>query len=87
MTLPENPPHSKRSRLWLFAPFAILVLAALALLAAWFWMRGEVFRRMDVAAAAAGQTGYQVDWRARSISRYALQWIRCLRRAAQRLMR
>jgi hypothetical protein len=67
MTLPENPPPRKRSRIGLFAPFVVLLVAVAAWTGGWAWMRAEVFRHMDAAASALGRQGYQVDWSRRSL--------------------
>jgi hypothetical protein len=68
MTLPENRPSRKPSRMGLYAPFAALLLAAALWAAGWTWMRAEVFRRMDLAAAALGEAGYRADWSHRTLS-------------------
>ena len=55
-------------RFWLYAPFVVLAIAVVAWTAGWFWMRGEVFRRMDLGARVLGESGYRIDWGARSLS-------------------
>jgi hypothetical protein len=56
--LATRPPR----RLWLYAPFALLLTLAAAWSLGWFWLRGEVFRRMDEAARSWEDSGYRVDW-------------------------
>jgi hypothetical protein len=68
MTLPENPPPRKRSRIGLYAPLVLLLVTVAAWTGGWSWMRSEVFRHMDAAASGLGQSGYQVDWSHRSLS-------------------
>lgn len=72
MTSLKNPDLLKASagprRFWLYAPFVVLAIAVAAWTAGWLWMRGEVFRRMDLGARVLGESGYSVDWGARSLS-------------------
>ncbi len=72
MTSLKNPDPLKVSaaprRFRLYAPFVVLAIAVVAWTAGWFWMRGEVFRRMDLGARVLGESGYRVDWGARSLS-------------------
>ena len=72
MTPPKEPSTPKASagpkRLMLYAPFAVLLIVAAAWTVGWFWMRGEVFRRMDAGALRLAESGYGVDWSARSLS-------------------
>lgn len=72
MTSLKNPDIRKVSaaprRLWLYAPFVVLAIAVAVWTAGWFWMRGEVFRRMDQGARQLGASGYRIDWGARSLS-------------------
>lgn len=72
MTSLKNPDPLKAStdpwRLWLYAPFVVLAIAVAAWTGGWFWMRGEVFQRMDLGARVLGESGYSVDWAARSLS-------------------
>ena len=68
MTLPESPPVRKPRRLWLYAPFVLLLATAAAWTVGWARMRDAVFRHMDDYARAAAETGYRLDWRSRSMS-------------------
>jgi hypothetical protein len=61
--LATRPP----SRLGLYAPFALLLAVAVAWSLGWFWLRGEVFRRMDEAARSWEDSGYRVDWSDRAV--------------------
>jgi hypothetical protein len=60
-----QPPHPRR--LGLYAPFALLLTLAAAWSLGWFWLRGEVFRRMDAAARSWEDSGYRVDWSDRAV--------------------
>ncbi|HKR89969.1 MAG TPA: DUF2125 domain-containing protein [Phenylobacterium sp.] len=60
----------KPRRLGLYLPFVLLLLAALAWTFFWFWMRGEVQKRMDASVADLGRGGYQVSWGRRSLGGY-----------------
>lgn len=72
---PKEPsrPHPSRlqtarpRRLGLYAPFALLLTLAAAWSLGWFWLRGEVFRRMDAAARSWEDSGYRVDWSDRAV--------------------
>ena len=63
----SRPQDSRRGRLGLYAPFAVLLTLAVAWSLGWFWLRGEVFRRMDAAARSWDDAGYRVDWSERSV--------------------
>jgi len=54
-------------RLGLYLPFALLLTLAAAWSLGWFWLRGEVFRRMDAAATSWEESGYRVDWSNRAV--------------------
>ena len=68
MTLPENAPARKPRRLWLYAPFVLLLAVTAAWIVGWGRMRDAVFRHMDDYARAAGENGYRIDWKSRSLS-------------------
>lgn len=63
--LPTRP-----RRLGLYAPLALLLTLAIAWSLGWFWLRGEVYRRMDAAATSLEGSGYRVDWSDREIYGY-----------------
>lgn len=68
---PAAPKAGKaRPRLGLYAPFAALAVAILAWSLGWFWLRDEVYRRMDAAARSWEDAGYRIDWATRSVSGY-----------------
>ena len=54
----------------LYGPFILLVIAAGAWSAEWLWMRGQIERRMDAAAARMTASGYPLTWSARTFSGY-----------------
>ena len=68
MSLPQWAPARKPRRLGLWAPFVLAFAGVVALSAVWFWMRGEVERRMDSARASAVDSGWTMKWAHRSIS-------------------
>ena len=68
MSLPDPTPPRKPRRLGLYGPFAALFVLVLAWSLGWFWLRGEVFRRMDAGAEALSESGYRVDWTRREVS-------------------
>lgn len=63
MTLPDHPAARKPRRLGLYLPFALAAAAAVAWAGAWFWLRGEVVRRLDEAAA----DGRTLSWKSRTV--------------------
>jgi hypothetical protein len=70
MTQPEKRKplaSAKPRRLGLYAPFVLLLTFAAAWSLGWFWLRGEVFRRMDEAASSWEDSGYRVDWSDRAV--------------------
>lgn len=67
MTLPERTPSRKPRWIGLWGPFALAGMIIIGIAAAWFWMRGEVVRRMDAAASAA-PAGWTLAWGQRRIS-------------------
>jgi hypothetical protein len=75
MTEPEQrkplaspkPGTARFGRLGLYAPFALLLTLAVAWSLGWFWLRGEVFRRMDEAARSWEDSGFRVDWSDRAV--------------------
>jgi hypothetical protein len=70
MSLPDPSAPRKYRRLGLYLPFAALGLLIVAWSAAWVWAKGETARRMDAAAQAWKQAGYQLAWRQRTIGGY-----------------
>ncbi|HEY5072016.1 MAG TPA: DUF2125 domain-containing protein [Caulobacteraceae bacterium] len=57
----------KRRRLGLLGPMVVLLLAAGGWSGGWFWLKGEVERRMDMARAAWTGEGRELAWERRRI--------------------
>lgn len=70
MSLPETPPARKPSRLGLYLPFVLVLIAAIAWSGFWFWTRMQTADRMDATAEALRAAGYEVSWSERSIGGY-----------------
>jgi hypothetical protein len=70
MSVPDTDPPRKYRRLGLWLPFAGLGLLVLAWSGAWIWARGQVETRLDAAAQALGQAGYQLAWKDRVVGGY-----------------
>ncbi len=70
MSLPDPTPARKPNRWGLYAPFLLLLVAAVAWSAVWVWTRGQVERRMDTAAEAWARAGYRLAWKDRAIGGY-----------------
>jgi hypothetical protein len=71
MSLHEpSPPRKSVSRLGLYIPFGLLLLAAVAWSAAWIWARGEARARMDAAVETLKAAGYEISWKERGIGGY-----------------
>ena len=68
MTLPENATARKPRRIWLYAPFVVLLLAVAAWTVGWNAMRQQVFQHMDDYAHTSAESGYRIDWKSRSLS-------------------
>ena len=60
---PQSPPR----RFWLFAPYVAALVLAVGGGLAWFAMKGELERRLDLAAEGLRARGYEVSWTARRI--------------------
>jgi hypothetical protein len=68
MTLHEPETAGKRPRrFWLYAPYVVLLIGAVAWGLGWFWIRGQVAARMDAAAERLRLAGYTIEWTARRI--------------------
>jgi hypothetical protein len=63
----KSPLSTQPRRLGLYAPLGLVAVLALAGSLGWFWLRGEVYRRMDAAATSLEGSGYRVDWSDRAI--------------------
>jgi hypothetical protein len=64
------PDGSRRSRFWLFAPFVLLALVAVAWSVAWFVIRGRVVDQLDAALAREAAAGRQWTCADRAASGY-----------------
>jgi hypothetical protein len=64
------PDGSRRSRFWLFAPFVLLALVAVAWSVAWFVIRGRVAERLDAVLAREAAAGRQWTCADRSVAGY-----------------
>jgi hypothetical protein len=61
MTLPQ--PATPRKRLGLWAPFAALAVAVLALSGYWLWLRAEAVGRLETLRGAGAPTASRLNWR------------------------
>jgi hypothetical protein len=54
MTLPDlKPPRKPPSKVWLYGPYIVLIVAAVIWSGAWIWIRGRVVADLDAARTAA----------------------------------
>jgi hypothetical protein len=60
----------KPSRIGLYAPFVLVLVAAVAWTFFWLWTRGETRTRMDAAAETLRRAGYEVSWGDRTFGGY-----------------
>jgi hypothetical protein len=70
MSLHDLPPPRKHSRLGLYLPFALLLIAVVAWTVFWLWARGEARIRMDDAVQDLKSAGYQISWKDRTLGGY-----------------
>jgi hypothetical protein len=71
MTLHDpNLPRKRLSRFWLYAPYVVVLIAAIGWSLVWLWLRAEIAHRMDATATRLREAGYTVDWTARRIDGY-----------------
>jgi hypothetical protein len=70
MSLHDLPSPRKPSRLGLYVPFVLLLIAIVAWSGLWFWARGEAQARMDAAVADLQRAGYAVTWKDRVLGGY-----------------
>lgn len=69
--MPEPAAERKPpSRFWLYAPYALVGVAALGWSLGWWVMSGQVKTGMDKQANDLRQAGYQVSWASRKIGGY-----------------
>lgn len=70
MSLPDPSAARKPNRWPLYAPFLILLAAAMAWSGVWVWERGRALTALDAAQASWRTAGYQLAWKSRSIGGY-----------------
>jgi hypothetical protein len=70
MSVHDRRPPRKPSRLGLYIPFVLLLIAILAWTVVWFWARNQTQVRMDAAVADLKQAGYAVTWSQRTLGGY-----------------
>lgn len=70
MSVPDPAPARKPSRLGLYVPFGLLLIAILAWSAAWVWARSQTAARLDAVKAGLQRAGYELSWRTREIGGY-----------------
>jgi hypothetical protein len=68
--VPDPDPSRKPRRFWLYAPFVLLLVAALAWSAFWVYLSGEAIRRMDAQVATLRSAGYDIAWGERAVGGY-----------------
>ncbi|MET7247730.1 DUF2125 domain-containing protein [Methylobacterium sp. EM32] len=74
----QGPGRGPGLRLGLFAPFALLILLALAWSAGWFWLRGKAEGEIDVWFAREAQAGRQWTCKDRSLTGFPFRFeLRC----------
>ena len=64
-----SPPRKPR-RLGLYLPFVALGLAVAAWSGVWVWAKGQAQTRLDGAAQALAQAGWQLSWKDRAVTGY-----------------
>jgi hypothetical protein len=70
MSVPDPVPARKLSRLGLYGPFVLVLIAAAIWSGVWLWARGQAQGRMDAAVAGLTRAGYQIGWKSREIGGY-----------------
>ena len=69
--MPEPDPSRKPPRrVWLWTPYALLVLAVLAWSGWWVFAAHQIAARMDAAQANARKAGFELAWSGRHINGY-----------------
>jgi hypothetical protein len=63
-------PRTRQSRFWLYAPFVLLLLVAIAWSAAWFMVRNRIDHNLDVMLANEARAGRQWDCQDRTVGGY-----------------
>ncbi|WP_374575934.1 DUF2125 domain-containing protein [Phenylobacterium sp.] len=70
MSVPDPQPARKPNRFWLYAPFVLLLIGAVAWSGFWIWARNRMLSAMDGQADALRQAGYEVSWKSRKLYGY-----------------
>jgi hypothetical protein len=70
MSLPDPSAARKPNRWPLYAPFLLLLAAAVAWSCVWVWERGRALAALDAAQASWRTAGFQLAWKGRSIGGY-----------------
>lgn len=75
MTMPEPDALRKPpKRFWLFAPYGLLLIAAIGWTGWWFYGRGQIAAQMDAAAGRLKAAGYDLAWKDRKIGGYPFRF-------------
>ncbi|MDZ4375808.1 MAG: DUF2125 domain-containing protein, partial [Phenylobacterium sp.] len=70
MSVPDPSPTRKFSRRTPIIVVAITVLLIVGWSGVWLWARGQAEARLDAAASAVREAGYDLSWRSREIVGY-----------------
>lgn len=70
MSLPEQTPPRKLTRLPLYVGFGLLLVFIVGWSAVWIWARGQLVQRLDAGAQGLRKAGYELSWRDRAIGGY-----------------
>jgi len=71
MSMPDTPaPRKPPRRFWLYAPYAVAVVAAVAWSGLWWMLSVQTAQRMDDEAAVLRARGWSVAWGGRRIDGY-----------------
>src|SRR5437899_9000965 len=70
MSVHDPSPPRKPRRLGLYLPFVALGLAVAAWSGVWVWAKGQAQTRLDGAAQALAQAGWQLSWKDRAVTGY-----------------
>lgn len=70
MSVHDQNPAGKHSRLGLYIPFGLAIAAVIGWSIFWVWARGQAEARVDQARADLTKAGYQISWKERTIGGY-----------------
>lgn len=74
MSVHDQSPAGKHSRLGLYIPLGLLLAAIAAWSGYWVWAKGAATARMDEAVARLGEAGYRIAWEDRTIGGYPFRF-------------